>query len=819
MRKIGGKGVLQRKIRSANECLEAGDLSNAEAWFEEVLVQNPDNKEALAGLGRIARLKKIHELESEGFSLMEQGQLVEAREKLQQALKLEPNNSRVAAGLRRVSQLQKDAEFSQEEEHAERALKISSKRGIERATHFVESFALGKRRTRRKNIDCLLVSGIVHMILVALLSLIIVDARRKEIESISIEWVTNVPAPKRPISPAEIKYRTKLVAGERTMAERTAKSAVDQASVSNLQSPEMGLKARGLNTEAGGDTMPHMFSAVDTPIATEGMAFSPRDTMATGAGARKPGASGRSGLGKGAGAEGLGIGGLESFQSFEGAGGGLPAIDLIGGIGASGLAGPDPMDMVFAIITGRSEAPETVVFMLDISNSMAGNYRRSIYSREWFKKLKHAKRSIISSLYKLRPEKDSFHLMTFSSGIAMFHNELLTVNDSRLTEAAKFVQDLQPAGHGERTNLYDALMSALEMEPTRIILVSDGFPTEGVVSVRNILAGVKRQNKGARIYTFSTNLDRVREARLLLSKLAKDNSGKFHNVKMGTPRGLAMNSAGHLYVSDSTVRIFDKTGERIKDFGTQTIKLDIGPSDDVHLLFYPGLTQVGFGILGISRSDGTQMKSFASYGHLARQVLEPWDIAADSKGNTYVVGTRSNKITVFDKDGDFVYSFGSAGMRAAEVVSERGDNLRRSKGITRYGVNSDEPGYFAHPMGVSLDARDNIYVLDTGNRRVQIFSPRFEFTDTFPINGWGISIHVDAEANYVYVLTGSGSTGGDRVCIYKSNGNLVEKFHVGSGSADVYVGANGEIYVLNFVNDEVNIFSNKGEKLRSFSTL
>ena len=89
----------------------------------------------------------------------------------------------------------------------------------------------------------------------------------------------------------------------------------------------------------------------------------------------------------------------------------------------------------------------------------------------------------------------------------------------------------------------------------------------------------------------------------------------------------------------------------------------------------------------------------------------------------------------------------------------------------------------------------------------------------FPIDGWGISIHVDAEANYIYVLTGSGATGGDQVYIYKPNGNLVEKFHVGSGSADVHVGADGEIYVLNFVYDEVNVFSNKGEKLRSFSTL
>ncbi len=371
-----------------------------------------------------------------------------------------------------------------------------------------------------------------------------------------------------------------------------------------------------------------MFSAVETPISDEDVAFSPRETMALGSRLSRPGTSDRPGTG----AKGRSLGGLSSTDSsirFEDGGPGL-ALDGIGGIG---LVGPDPMNMVSAVTAGRQEQ-ETVVFLLDVSNSMAGNYRRSVFGREWFKKLKRAKRSIISSLYKLRSDEDKFYLVGFGSGFKVFHEEPLVVNESNLMEATKFVQGLDAATHQERTNLYGALMSALEVDPTRIIVVSDGLPTAGVVSITNILKGVKQKAKGVRIYTFATNLGGQGKAMALLSRIAKETSGRFSNDKMGMPRGIAVNSAGHVYVADTRVNVFDNSDRRIRSFGSHTIKLAIGPSDDVHLLFYPGARQSGFGALGVCRSDGTQLKSFATYGHMLRQLYEPWDVAADSKGRT-----------------------------------------------------------------------------------------------------------------------------------------------------------------------------------------
>lgn len=824
MLRPGKTGEAQRKVRRAAEYLKAGDLENAEVWFEEALALDPNSKKALAGLGKVSRLKKIKEHLAEGLALLEQGRLEEADRELRQVISLEPKNADAIAGLRQITQLQKPAERPPEEKALESSARVSEHQGvqgeqsIEKTGSLIEYMRHSRRRSRKSNVSFLLVSGIVHLALFIVLSLFIVDISHKPEEYISIEWV-NVADPKSPVpKPLRLATEKKFSTDPRTAGERSVKSLADRVTKTNTQTPRQDPTTIKLGPKAGERTLPQMFSAVDVTESDSDLAFSPRETMAMGSGLNKPGVSSRPGASR----PGRGLGGLSTIQSSAAAVDGFSGISL-GGLVGQGLVGPDPMDMVSAVTFDR-KPQETVVFLLDISNSMEGNYQRGVYNREWSKKLRRAKHSIISSLYNLREDKDKFYLVAFSSDFRLFNEKPVTVDKSSLAEAIKFVEELRPTTHRERTDLYSALVSALEVKPTRIIVVSDGLPTEGVVSVKNILNGVKQNNKnGARIYTFATNLGNRPEARVLLSRMAKDNGGNFRNDKMGLPRGIAVNSAGDIYVADVTVKVFDSNTKYIRSFGSHTIKLATGPSDDIHLLFFPSASLSGFGALGVCRSDGTQLKSFSSHGYLPRQVYDPWDVAADSKGNTYVVSTRANRISIFDKDGNFVRSFGSAGMRAYETgPSERGDSLRggsRRTGIDRRGVSSSEKGYFSRPMGIALDSYDNIYVLDSGNRRVQIFNPQLQYRNEFRIDGYGISIAVDSEGKYIHVLIGSGSTGGEEVYIYRPNGAVVGKFDTGSGTADIDLDSAGNIYTLSFVYDEVNIFSREGDKLRSFSTI
>lgn len=824
MLKSGKTGETQRKVRRAAEYLKAGDLENAEVWFEEALALDPNSKKALVGLGKVSRLKKIKEHLAGGAALLDQGNLAEAEREFRQALSLEPKNADAIACLMQIAQLKRLAERPQNNttnpagipEHPALPKELS----IKKIEPFIEHMKRSRQQTKQDNITFLLISSIAHLILFIILSLFIADISYKPADHIIFEWV-KVSDPKSPVpKPLRLVTEKRFSDNPRTAEERSLKSLANQVTEAKTQTPRQDtrpIETTEPDSRGGERMLPQMSTAAELTDPDSDMTFSPRMTMATGSDLSKPGLTNL----PGSSSPGSGMGGLSTIQSSAAAGDGFSGVSL-GGLIGQGLLGPDPMDMVSAVTFDR-KPQETVVFLLDISNSMAGNYQRGVYNREWFKKLKRAKRSIISSLYKLRTDEDKLYLAAFSSDIRLFNEKPVVANQSNLAEATKFVEELRPTSHRERTNLYKSLMSALSVKPTRIILVSDGLPTAGVVSVKNILNGVKQKNNDARIYTFATNLGSKPEARVLLSKMARDNDGKFTNDEMGLPRGIAVNSAGDIYVADVSIKVFNKDGNYIRSFGSHAIKLATGFSDDIHLLFFPSARSSGFGALGVCRSDGTQLKTFASHGHLPRQLHHAWGVAADSKGNTYAVSNLSNKVSIFDKNGNYVRSFGSAGMQAYETdPSERGDSLTggsRRTGIARTGINSKEKGYFSRPMGIALDSYDNIYVLDSGNRRIQIFSPQLQYVGEFRIDGAGIDIAVDAEGKYIHVLLGSGSTGGEEIYIYRPNGATVEKFNAGSGTADIDIDSAGNIYTLSFVYDAVNIFSRNGDKLKSFSTI
>ena len=75
-------------------------------------------------------------------------------------------------------------------------------------------------------------------------------------------------------------------------------------------------------------------------------------------------------------------------------------------------------------------------------------------------------------------------------------------------------------------------------------------------------------------------------------------------------------------------------------------------------------------------------------------------ICTDSRGRIIVSNLLDGKLDVFDKDGQFIFSFGSQG---------------------------DTNGCLHHPRGVCTNALDDIFVCDSLNKRVGIFSPEGKF--------------------------------------------------------------------------------------------
>ncbi len=137
----------------------------------------------------------------------------------------------------------------------------------------------------------------------------------------------------------------------------------------------------------------------------------------------------------------------------------------------------------------------------------------------------------------------------------------------------------------------------------------------------------------------------------------------------------------------------------------------------------------------------------------------PRDMATASDGSIYLADSRNHRIVHLDAQGLYLNSWGNYG------------NV----------MDGDTPGgRFNEPWGIAVGPDGNVYVADTWNHRIQVFSPDGQFLRmwaSFDIAGtvdgfWGPrGIAVDKD-NHVYVT----DTGKQRVVIFDAEGNYLNQF-------------------------------------------
>ena len=99
------------------------------------------------------------------------------------------------------------------------------------------------------------------------------------------------------------------------------------------------------------------------------------------------------------------------------------------------------------------------------------------------------------------------------------------------------------------------------------------------------------------------------------------------------------------------------------------------------------------------------------------QFRQVTDMAWDSAGNTYISdGYVNSRIAKADKDGVWLKSWGEPG---------------------------DKPGQFNIPHSIAVDAQNNVYVADRGNRRIQVFDTDGKFLRQITID---VTTPADARA-------------------------------------------------------------------------
>ncbi len=274
------------------------------------------------------------------------------------------------------------------------------------------------------------------------------------------------------------------------------------------------------------------------------------------------------------------------------------------------------------------------------------------------------------------------------------------------------------------------------------------------------------------------------------------------------PHGITVDSLGNIYTSarQDLIQKYNTNGTLVHSWsekGSEPGQLDdahgmaADPSDDIYVVDTNNFRVQKFS------PEGTLISTLGSEGSGDGQFIHPHDVAVDeTSGNIYVGDYQIPTIQKFDSDGNFILKWGSEGLDDGQ-----------------FRVQSDNEG----PEGIDVDPSGNIFVADSGNKRVQKFDSDGNF-----ILKWGSD--GDGEGNFTYP-SGLAVDSSGNVFVSDERTKLVQKFDNNGnfitswGSEEVFdhihfieVDRQGFVYVANADGENIKKFDNDGNFITEFST-
>lgn len=177
-------------------------------------------------------------------------------------------------------------------------------------------------------------------------------------------------------------------------------------------------------------------------------------------------------------------------------------------------------------------------------------------------------------------------------------------------------------------------------------------------------------------------------------------SGAVGPGQLISPRGMALDSSGNVYVASSgndLVQKFSAAGAPLDTIGS-------AGNGDGELNQPYDVTVAADGTAYVADTQNHRVQRFSATGDFVAkwggagsapgQFVHPYGVATDSAGNVYVADSGNDRIQKFTAGGTFIAEFGSAGS---------GD------------------GQMEGPSDVAVDSAGVIFVLDGGNKRIQKF--------------------------------------------------------------------------------------------------
>ncbi|MBN9388718.1 MAG: SMP-30/gluconolactonase/LRE family protein [Chloroflexi bacterium] len=203
--------------------------------------------------------------------------------------------------------------------------------------------------------------------------------------------------------------------------------------------------------------------------------------------------------------------------------------------------------------------------------------------------------------------------------------------------------------------------------------------------------------------------------------------------------GLAIDKQGRVFVTEqrnNKVEIYSPDGQFIKSWGesggnpgqlTWPEALAIDPAGFVYI--------ANSGINRVEKFDldGHFITGWGGNGSAPGLFKGPNGIALDSKGNVYVTDAINNRVQKFDADGKFLQQWGQPPNQSSNLLNNQLNITIKNSGPTLPlpARQMAVAGYLAFPNDITIDAQGNVYVVDRGNQRIQMFDSNGKFIRTW----------------------------------------------------------------------------------------
>lgn len=157
----------------------------------------------------------------------------------------------------------------------------------------------------------------------------------------------------------------------------------------------------------------------------------------------------------------------------------------------------------------------------------------------------------------------------------------------------------------------------------------------------------------------------------------RGDGGPATRAQVCDPAGLAVDGKGNVYIADAA----DHRVRKVSPGGTIT-------------------TIAGTGKYGLSGDGGPATKA---------KLFRPSGVAVDGKGNVYIADTTNNRVRKVSPGGTITTFAGTGNPDAGSTFSGDGGPATKA--------------HLSGPRGLAVDAKGNVYVADSGNRRVRKVRP------------------------------------------------------------------------------------------------